>query len=190
MPSRVRVYNDGRLCVPAPVLREAAQKAGKRKLPRKIWIGPTADGDMLLAWDRFSPQVMKIYKTHGFGEPKEYDLSVRERVLFGSYPKGRMFPVYITSGGNILISGAHTKDALLRDRDPTPDPARTAHTLAALAKAKKRGKKHNFKKAKKDMDRQVRLHVAKVLRKEHPDATVAEIAKSLPELTVAELVGQ
>lgn len=178
--SHVRVYSDGRLCVPAPVLRAAAEAAGKKKLPRSVWVGPTTDGDMLLTWDRF-PQVMKP-------GPKEYDLSVRERVLFGSYPKGRTFPVQITSGGHIVIKGAHTKDALLQDRSP----AQTAHTVAGLrvSKARKKRGKYDFKKAKKDMDRQVRLHVAKVLRKEHPDATMAEIAKSLPDLTVAELVGQ
>jgi len=196
MTSHVRVYSDGRLCVPAPVLKEAAQAAGKKKLPRSIWVG-ALDGEIFLTWDR--SHLGSYFKTEEEAEEaarkyllKEYDLSVRQRVLFGSYPKGRTFPVQVTSSGNIVIRGANTRDAVLRDRSPSTEGSTKgmALTLRAMKAKDRKSKKKSLKQTWKDMDHKVRLQVAAMLRKEYPEATVAEIARSLPDLTVAELVGQ
>jgi hypothetical protein len=88
----VKTYADGRICVPPRLLRQYAKDAGKKEVPRKIWITMPSDDKpevITLSWEQLE-------------ESKVYDLSVRTRILFGTFPKGSEFPV-ILSKENILI---------------------------------------------------------------------------------------
>ena len=91
MNLKVRVYKDGRVCVPAPILREAwGQRARSRKTPAKGLPNTVFIIELPRSW------ILSWAKTPG---SVPFDLSVRDRVLFGKFTPGLEMDVEITPRG-------------------------------------------------------------------------------------------
>lgn len=183
--SQVRVYADGRICVPAPLLREAARnifapspETGDPEIPNKVWIACRGQ-DTVVSWDKLADGI-------------EYDLSVRERVLFGSFPRNKVFSVQVFDNGSIIIFNTvpfmrrdttRKRRSMAKAKAKTKTKAKTAKPSTAKPKAKR-----SRPASKSDTSRQIRAEAVSILVDRYPQLTLTDLARYMPEVTVGELL--
>lgn len=159
------------MCVAAPLLRAAWHKRTKGTdgaLPDKVYIGQSGK-HWRVAWEP---------------EPtadRPYDLSVRDRVLFGSFTPGLEFAVDITSTGalNILTSWP-TKSSTAPSRQKSVKKTSVA----------RKSVKTSISRLEADIEKELRPVAAEVLRTSFRGVSLLELSKVRPDLTVKELMGE
>jgi hypothetical protein len=169
----VRVYADGRLCITAPILKKYAAACGIKTMPKAIWISEiTKDRGQIVSWVRLT------WKKPSKIATKKHDLSVRERVLFGSYDAGELFEATVSKKGIFIDLGRRNAKVLTKE--------------AAPKKPKKR-KSRFTSKWQTRFEKSVRKHILDEIRENHKDATLEELVavtqEKFPGITVGEIIG-
>jgi len=161
-PTKVRAYADGRICLPPQLLRTlwglfvAQDKFRVLSVPRKaLYIAQDAERHVYrVSWEAAVPE--------GWSPATKYDLSVRDRVLFGAFQPGKEFPIQWSDHGTVWI--------------------------AAKGNAKTKAKVPTFS-IEDELEKRVRQIRGSVLRDQFPNMTLADVAKACPGITVGEILG-
>lgn len=188
---QVRVYNDRRICVTAPILRAAwSDRNGgiDRPLPKQVFVRTVGDG-------RHRPVVHHLsWDSHP--DSQSFDLSVRERVLFGSNIPGLCFPVQIVSrprGKRLavedLVSEAAIGDILILADRGVQAPKKRPGKRSTKSKEVRPNGSSALQKLEREMDWRRREVQGEVIRRLFPHMTLAEVMKYCPDLTVGDLIG-
>lgn len=169
----LRVYTDGRLCVPAPLLRKYAEAAGLRKIPRGIYVRKRKGG-WTLSW---TPHP----------SAKKHDLSVRDRVLFGRFPKQDKWQATVAQDQLLIEPAGQPAPKASKKRRPRAKrkapsqvgsrPSKTVHLVQSLESA---------------LHQQTKKRVAAILKNEFEDASLLDVAlvvgKNFPSLTIGDIL--
>lgn len=192
MAQTVRVYADGRLCIPASVLNQFrnVSKQGKKT----VWVSHFDHLDhtqVMLTWGK--PDGSGV-RTTG-----EYDLSVRDRVLFkapGALPKfkpGQTFTFSVRAVGVFVSIAVHKRGKSpyqILPATKVKKPAKPKRPVAHEAR-----NRANFKAVKTAgllqarFEDRFRANLCKILKDpKFGGITLEQLAKLRPELTIGEIV--
>jgi len=187
-----RVYTDGRLCISAPILQRYAELTGDRR--KTLFVGPHKNIENSWVHVLWRPVT---------GSFKEYDLSVRGRVLFNApphsrpYKPGKTYPVTVSKKGIFIQIGKASGDNY---GEGTPREIRASSKEPPKKKGTKRPARRPTRTPKKSPSRIARIEaefeglvreqLVKMLQTELSDVTLAQLASVMPELTVGELIGR
>jgi hypothetical protein len=181
----VRVYADGRLCIPAGVL--TAFRKSSKKSRQAVWVSlfnnGTGNPHILLTWNECTGSAVR--------SSKKYDLSVRDRVLFqapkdlDSFRHGQEYGYQINALGVHIDLGPQTSSKIAQG--PTDQPK------AVSSKAPKARKRSSRRQASTSLEQKFnaafRVNLCWVLAlPEYRSLTLGELAQAFPDLTVGEIV--
>jgi len=184
MNQTVRVYADGRLCIPSTVLDEWREKRAKRKQAlNKIWVSSCVDGALkgtvLITAEQCSGSSVL--------SSKSYDLSVRHRVLFGP-PKGvKQWKPGQLLAYNVNALGIHIEVPIEYETKPKPVVKQQAPVF------KPPTPRSRVQKSPKSLEQKFnaafRVNLCAVLAlPEYRSLTLGDLAQAFPDLTVGEIV--
>jgi len=161
---KCRVYTDGRLCLQPEVLRAYADLAGRKVLPKSVWMTETPAA-VILTWGSAPGG-------------KRYDLSIRSRLLFGRFPSGKHVNVIVNPNG-IHVPVAMDGIVGASPRVSAPPKAKTPKVQGSLVA-----------KLQVEFKRRMRDYTVQMLQTEFSDATLAQLVAVMPDLTVGELLNR
>ena len=171
---KVRVYTDGRLCITAPILRAYAEAAGLKGLPKTVYVTKKNPKHWVLSWNRRS------VSSHA------YDLSVRERVLFGRFEPEMAWTAHITKEGLEIQTGSNGVRKKAKKKQPRKKAKKRLTPRRRADYSPKVGS------VQAQFDREVVRQVAKVIREDFPDATLSEllaaVGQNFGHITVGDLL--
>ena len=169
-----RVYADGRLCIPAPVIRRYRELTGDFR--KSLFIGP---------YKNIENSWMHVMWRAGTGSFKEYDLSIRGRVLFGHYKPGKTYETTVSKKGIFIQIG---KASGPNRGDGTPIELRSKK--AKKKKATKKLRPDRIATLEAEFEELVRERLVKMLQTELTGVTLAQLAAVMPDLTIGELMNR
>jgi len=185
-----RVYADGRLCIAAPVLQRYAELTGEHR--KVLFIGP---------YKNIENSWVHILWRPVTGSFKEYDLSVRGRVLFNAPPRSRpykpgtTYPVTVSKKGIFIqigkASGDNYGEGTPREVRSTKPPKKkgTKRPARRIPRTPKKSPRR-IDKLQAEFEGLVRERMVKLLQTDMSDVTLAQLAAVMPEITVGELIGR
>ena len=167
----LRVYTDGRLCVTAPLLRKYAEEAGLSKVPKRIYVRKTKAG-WVLSWNQQGRTA------------KRHDLSVRDRVLFGRFPKtGEWEATVWQSHLSIEPKGKIAKRRTKR---------RSKKSSAVLTKGSLSKSAVLVQKVEDAISQETKTRVAQIIKSEFENASLMDLAltvgKAFPTMTIGDIL--
>jgi hypothetical protein len=173
----VLVHTDRRACVSSPILHNFAKACGLEDLPEKVYAARTDNG-FVLRWRNFEGS-------------KNYDLSIRDRVLIGGFKPGQRLVANVT-GDALIVEGA-TPVSIRGARQGNPQPKPIAK------KRKKRSKKETKMKTQQttrppnaSLETSLKPGICADVAQNYRNLSLLEAARVLnqflPGITVGDLV--
>lgn len=178
----LRVYADGRLCIPSKVLNKYRELANHR-------YSPTNHSSKVL---EIATLADKAVVKWGHGKPKSrdsarYDLSGRDRVLFGKFTPGTHYRCTVTKSA-ITID---TRRSIQEDGEVevrTVSAKKPAKKVETPPKAKRKPKRTRSLTLEAQFDASFRVKLCEIVAQDFPEITLGDLAKVIPDLTIGEIV--
>ena len=179
----LRVYADGRLCIPSKVLNKYRELANHRYSPtnhssKVLEIATLAD-KAVVKWGHRKPKS---------SDSARYDLSGRDRVLFGKFTPGTLHRCTVTKSA-ITIDTRHAwyGDGQVKVR--TVSAKKPAKKVETPPKAKRKPRRPRSLSLEAQFEAAFRVKLCEILTEpQFAEVTLEEVAKVIPDLTLREIL--